>query len=143
MRDELRLEAQEYYWTHSQIVLAYIQNDVKRFHVFVANRIQVIQSATSRDQWRYIESSKNPADHTSRGLDAKELVTSNWLRGPEFLWRTLPKSKTVLEVIHAEDVEVTRVIVHVTHTKIFKLSDRLKKFSDWNRALNSINLLRR
>ena len=143
LRDELRLEAQEFYWTYSQIVLAYIQNDAMRFHVFVANKIQVIQNATSRDQWRYIESSKNPADHTSRGFDAKELVTSSWLRSPEFLWRTLPKSETVLEVIHAEDVEVKRVIVHTTHTKIFKLSDRLKKFSDWNRALNSINLLRR
>ena len=58
LRDELRLEAQKYYWTDSQIVLTYIQNDAKRVHVFVANRIQVIQNSTSRDQWRYIESSK-------------------------------------------------------------------------------------
>ena len=29
-----------------------------------------------------------------------------------------------------------------THTNIFKLIDRLKKYSDWNRALNAINLLR-
>ena len=119
LRDELRLDAQEYYWTDSQIVLAYIQNDARRFHVFVANRFQVIQNTTSRDQWRYIESSKKNADHTSRGLDAKELVTSSWLRRPEFLWHTLPKSETVLEVIHAEDVEVKRVITHATHTKIF------------------------
>ena len=41
----------------------------------------------------------------------------------------------MLEVIHAEDVEVKRVIVHAAHTKIFKLSDRLKKFSDWNRGI--------
>ena len=101
----------------------YLQNYDKRFHVFVANRIKVIQSSTSRDQLRYIESSKIHADHTYRGLNAKELVTSSWLRGPEFLWRTLPNSETVSEVIHAEDVEVKRVIVHATHTNIFKLID--------------------
>ena len=28
-----------------------------------------------------------------------------------------------------------RVIVHATHTKIFKLSDRLKKFSDWQSCI--------
>ena len=58
LRNGLRLEAQEYYWTDSRIALAYIQNDATRSHVFMANRIQVIKSYTSRDQWRYIESSK-------------------------------------------------------------------------------------
>ena len=53
------------------------------------------------------------------------------------------KSETSSEVIHEEDVEMNRVEVHAIHINIFKLSDLLKKFSDWNRRLNTINLLRR
>ena len=39
-------------WTDSITVLKYIRNDKKRFHVFVANRLQVIRDATDPDQWR-------------------------------------------------------------------------------------------
>ena len=57
----------EYYWTDSQIVLGYIYNESKRFHVYVANRIQQIRSHTESTQWRYVNSQNNPADMASRG----------------------------------------------------------------------------
>ena len=31
---------QEYFWTDSKIVLGYVTNDARRFHVYVANRVQ-------------------------------------------------------------------------------------------------------
>ena len=34
---------ERYYWTDSKIVLSYLNNDVKRFHIFVANRLQQIK----------------------------------------------------------------------------------------------------
>ena len=37
------------YWCDSQIVLAYISNEAKRFHVYVANRVQAIRSYSSVD----------------------------------------------------------------------------------------------
>ena len=33
----------EVFWTDSKVVLGYIANDVKWFHLFVANRVQEIQ----------------------------------------------------------------------------------------------------
>jgi len=39
-------DIREYYWTDSKVVQGYINNDAKRFHVFVANRIQTIRSST-------------------------------------------------------------------------------------------------
>ena len=39
------------FWTDSSIVLQYINNDTKRFHTFVANRIAVIRGASEPDQW--------------------------------------------------------------------------------------------
>ena len=40
LRDELFYKiTEEYFWTDSLITLGYINNDERRFHVFVANRI--------------------------------------------------------------------------------------------------------
>ncbi|XP_026224932.1 uncharacterized protein LOC113168143 [Anabas testudineus] len=86
LRKELEIEAQEFFWTDSKVVLGYVNNDAKRFHVFVANRIQRIKESTNPSQWRHVSSEENPADHASRGLTAKELTESNWFTGPAFLW---------------------------------------------------------
>ena len=67
----------QYFWTDSKVVLGYINNDAKRFHTFVANRVQVIRSNTDIKEWRYIDTKNNPADHASRGLNAEELMKSN------------------------------------------------------------------
>lgn len=87
VRRELILESNvtEFFWSDSKVVLAYIQNDVRKFKVYVANRIQEIRDCTSLDQWRYVPSEHNPADIASRGLSAIDLVNSSWLNGPEFL----------------------------------------------------------
>ena len=55
----------EYFRTDSRVVLGYIANESRRFHVFVANRVQEFQENTSIDQWKYLESRQNPADEAS------------------------------------------------------------------------------
>ena len=55
-------EIEEVFWTDSRVVLGYIANESRRFHIFVANRVQQIQEATDFHQWNYIESKQNPAD---------------------------------------------------------------------------------
>ena len=42
------------FWTESQITLAYIQNDSKRFKVFVANRVATLRRHSVPDQWHHI-----------------------------------------------------------------------------------------
>ena len=68
------------------MVLGYIANDQesRRFHAFVANRVQLIQEVTSADQWRHVDTELNPADDASRGLSASEFIRSWWTLGPEF-----------------------------------------------------------
>lgn len=80
LKRELEVQAQEFFWTDSKVVLGYINNDARRFHIFVADRIQRIQDGSDPDQWRYVTSENNPADHASRGLTAKGLITSNWVQ---------------------------------------------------------------
>jgi len=86
LKEELQIKVDsEHFWCNSQIVLAYISNDAKRFHVFVANRVQYIRDHTRIDQWQYISTKDNPADHASRSLGVSELLMSNRFTGPEFL----------------------------------------------------------
>jgi len=87
LKEELDYEElQDLYWTDSKVVLGFISNESRRFHGYVANRVQFFRDQTSPEQWRYVESGSNPADEGSRGVNAKEFMRkSQWIRGPESL----------------------------------------------------------
>ena len=133
------------YWTDSKVVLGYIANETKRFHVYVANRVQQIREQTHVKQWSYVTSAENPADIASRGvLCASELATnSTWLKGPEFLW------KPDVFVAVPEGIEVEPDDPELKHGQCFSGSakyvgasmlERLEYFSDWHRAKRAIAL---
>ena len=44
----------EFFWTDSKVVLGYINNEVRKFHNFVANRIQRVRQLTDPQQWHYV-----------------------------------------------------------------------------------------
>ena len=78
------------------MVLGYIQNNTKRFKIFVANRIHQIHESCRVEQWIYLRSKLYPADHASGGLGIAEAEGqgSTWIHGPKFLWQkenTWPK----------------------------------------------------
>ena len=75
------------YYTDSKVVLGYITNESRRFYVYVANRVQLIRSLSTPEQWRYVESEQNPADLATRGVPPDKLMASTWLGGPGFLKR--------------------------------------------------------
>ena len=143
---------QEYFWTDSNVVLGYISNESRRFHVFVANRVQEIQNSTSVEQWNHVESKQNPADEASRGVKSQELLPSRWINGPAFLWKT--EDQWPINQDHSEgtfglqnnDPEVKKHVTMAT-TEILKvdsektsLCERVKYFSDWYRAKRAIAL---
>ena len=109
------------FYTDSKIVLGYIKNDARRFHVYVANRVQLIRNVSEPSQWRYVETTENPADIGSRGTTAKALAHSIWLDGPPKLRETSldPPSVDEDEALFAEnDPEVRKVVtVHATQQK--------------------------
>ena len=92
----------EFYWTDSQVVLSYLNNERKRFHTFVADV----------EQWRYVPSEINPADHASRGTTGKQFTEAkDWLMGPKFLWdseRNFP-SENVSTEVDKNDKEVKKI----------------------------------
>ena len=58
----------------SQITLAWIQGDHNRWKFFLSTRTNKIVSRIPRENWFYVDTKDNPADHVSRGLSPSELV---------------------------------------------------------------------
>ncbi|KAM9709232.1 uncharacterized protein ACNS7B_023621 [Menidia menidia] len=142
LREELDLKIDaEYFWTDSQVVLGYIKNEARRFHVFVANRIQRIRDVTDPNQWFYIETSQNPADHASRGLKVADLMASDWLRGPKFLWEQKIVTNPTTPELLIGDPEVKVLKTDVVQED--DLVKRLARFSDWVTCLNAIARIQR
>ena len=106
------------YHTDSTTVLRYIGNEQKRFHVFLANHVQLIRDFTSPAQWRYVDTSSNPADEASRGLSGAVLLQQQrWMKGPQFLWKTeteWPQQPFPVGEVPDDDPRVKRVVAAST-----------------------------
>ncbi|KAL0147688.1 hypothetical protein M9458_056997 [Cirrhinus mrigala] len=128
LKEELALKVdREYFWTDSQVVLGYISNEARRFHVFVANRVQRIRETTDPRQWYYINTGENPADYASRGLTIEELINSNWLTGPRFLWKKEIDAKRGILELSVGDPEVKAAVMQVDFQQ--QLSRRRASFT--------------
>ena len=82
------INIREHVWTDGQVGLGYINNESKRFEVFVANRVQLIHDNPSTNQWHYVDTKSNPADDVSRGLNMTDTKkVQKWYNVPAFLWQ--------------------------------------------------------
>ena len=82
LKEELNYASfKQYFWTDSKVVL----NETKRFHTFVASRVQMIRSNTDPKKWRNIDTKNNSDDHA--------LMKSNWFSGPAFLAKMISTKK--------------------------------------------------
>ena len=142
-------EIKEFFWTDSQVVLGYSSNEAKRFHVYIANRVQQIRNLTDPNSWFYVETKSHPADEASRGLTANQLVEGPcWLIGPEFLWESGPCKPKKVEVspLQEFDPEVKKASVLTTEVKnVAPFPDhletsRLNGTSSWYQAMKVIAL---
>lgn len=76
----------KFFWTDSKIVLAWIGAPAKKWHTFVANRVNEIQSNSSPCEWGHVSSKENPTDLISRGAIPEKLKHSSlWWEGPDWL----------------------------------------------------------
>ena len=71
--------------TNSKVVLNYIYNQTRRFYVHVNNRVTCIRRSTRPEQWHYVPTDHNPADHATRSVPAALLLHMMWPTGPDFL----------------------------------------------------------
>lgn len=140
---ELKID-QEFFWTDSQVVLAYVNNEARRFHVFVANRVQLIREITNTHQWYYVNTSENPADHVSRGLLVSDISSTNWMSAPKFLWEqeVCPPPNSSNLLVGDPEVRLVQALV----MKGGVSSDFLERFnhlSSWRTLVNVIARIKR
>ena len=63
-----------------------LNNNNTNFGVYIAHRINKIRQSTDPDNWRYIKTERNPADHTTRYQDFLSLSKNDsWIFGRSFL----------------------------------------------------------
>ena len=67
-------------------MLSYLNNNDTNFGVHIAHQINEIRQSADPDNWCYIKTEQNPADHTTCYQDFLSLSKSeSWIFGPSFL----------------------------------------------------------
>ena len=117
------------FWCDSKVVLSYINNEARRFHLFVANRVAYIHTHTDVCQWRFVPGSKNIADVASRGCSPKELANSAWFTGPSFLYESVVPSFDVSLKTSEDDCEVRKSVSLSTKGAVSGVEDIVARFS--------------
>ncbi|XP_068738205.1 uncharacterized protein, partial [Montipora capricornis] len=128
------------FWTDSTCVLRYIENKDKRFQIFVANRVSAILDQSTAAQWRYVESTLNPADEASRGMTVDELLMNErWKHGPPFLKKaeqSWPQRPENLGEIPDNDPEVKKGVetfANKASVSCDYLGNAMENISSWSR----------
>lgn len=148
-RKELQMDLQEsVFWTDSTSVLKYIKNETSRFKIFIENRVSEILKMSNVSQWRYVNTSTNPADLASRGVKVQLLLkTSAWLCGPEFLHEpesSWPKNPETLGDSFVVDPEVRAVVVNAAQVEhVSPVEKLIDYFSSWLRLKRAVGWLLR
>ena len=145
LKKELELELHEsIFWTDSTAVLKYLNSERTRFKTFVANRISEILQHSQTSQWRYVNTTLNPADHVSRGQTAEAFLKLGcWLSGPDFLLHTEDQWPNNPDpgMVDIDDSEVKRVAqMHVIQVQdsTDPVDQLMSHFSSWTKLKRAV-----
>ena len=124
-----------------------MQNESKRFHTLVANRVSFIIEDSSPSQLKCINTSLNPADDASRRVSAESFIQDDQrIKGQAFLTR--PESEWIIHPPCTEELsdsdpqvkcESLSLALHVSNAYT-SFSFIVERFSSWYRQLKFIAL---
>lgn len=123
-----------YFYTDSRVILGYIYNESRRFHVYVAYRVDRFRRATLPIQWNFIATDCNPADQATRYQGAHKIANSIWLKGPS----TRPcQGQDFYSLVNPD--EDNELKLNALKTTLFSKeglgSERFTRFSSWPRLV--------
>ncbi|XP_033759093.1 uncharacterized protein LOC117341342 [Pecten maximus] len=135
------------YYSDSKVVLGYVNNKTRRSYTYVANRVERILRSCRADQWSYVNTRENPADLATRSSTKPEdFANSNWLRGPEQLYKNFAITPRKFPLVEPDDDKELRPEVTVASRKTVleeSFIDRLQDLSNWRKLVNVIVLIKR
>ncbi|GFV91734.1 integrase catalytic domain-containing protein [Trichonephila clavipes] len=92
-------------WSDSMVALWWLKNHGD-WSVFVANRVNEINSLVPSQFWRHVPGELNPADLLSRGISPRLFSDSLWWEGPS--WLLEPPSNWPIDRLACKTSEVER-----------------------------------
>ncbi|XP_064469540.1 uncharacterized protein LOC135384259 [Ornithodoros turicata] len=134
------------FYTDSKVVLGYIFNQSRRFYVYVSNRVNRIRRSTKPEQWHYVPTGQNPADHATRPVAADALAGTTWLTGPKFLRECTDaqRERTAFPLFEPDQDKEIRPQVSVSATRVGNQqlgAHRFERFSTWTSLLRAVACL--
>ncbi|XP_055842511.1 uncharacterized protein LOC129909455 [Episyrphus balteatus] len=124
-------------YTDSKIVLAWLNGDVNRWKVFVANRVSKILDTISVQQWHHIPTAQNPSDCATRGMYPNDLIDYKlWWEGPLIL---MQNDTEILNLNTTyDDVNDDEILAEVKTKYILTITvsdDFVERFSTFNKLI--------
>jgi len=133
--------SKKYFWSDSNIVLAWIASQSTKWRTFVAHRVGEIQEKTSVADWDHVDTKDNPADIISRGCCPSKLTnTPLWWYGPDWLVndeKDWPKSNKNENIINLEIPEA-RSVTLATFDARPQYPSLINRYSSLNRLLRVV-----
>ncbi|KAI4904010.1 hypothetical protein NFI96_023856, partial [Prochilodus magdalenae] len=109
--------------------------------------VQYIRRFSKPEQWHYICTTQNPADHATRSVPAAQLTSTTWLTGPHFL--SIAAGQPITEEVTYDLIEPNldpEVRSHATtltgHPSSTLGSYRFERFSSWKSLVQAIAFLK-
>ncbi|KAL4224489.1 hypothetical protein ACF0H5_015190 [Mactra antiquata] len=131
-------------FTDSKVVLGYICNKTRRFFTYVSNRVERILNITCPEQWRYVQTDKNPADFATRCTsEVPDINDSVWIKGPTFLLNQIvTRSQTNFDLVNPDnDCEIRHDILVKKTIESSHFIHKFEKFSTWKSLIRALSLL--
>ncbi|XP_064485903.1 uncharacterized protein LOC135398425 [Ornithodoros turicata] len=131
------------YYTDSKVVLGYICNQSRRFYLYVSNLVNRLRRSTKPEQWHYVPTDQNPADHATGPVAAAALTRTTWLTRPKFLHeRSSTEPASAAFPLHQPEVDPDirpQVSVSATFMMNQQLgTHRFKRFSSWTSLVKAL-----
>ncbi|KAK3108419.1 hypothetical protein FSP39_007685 [Pinctada imbricata] len=132
------------FYTDSKVVLGYLNNKVRRFYNYVSNRVDRILRHSESEQWHYVSTKENPADHGTRGIQSAQELEDKWLTGPTFLFSDLKMNEEEYALIDPDVDSEIRVDVNklAISEDLLAVQEICGRFSKWKSLLSVLGMLR-
>ena len=101
---------------NSQITLKYIKNEIKKFPIFIMNRLYEIRANSYITEWNYVQGEMNPADHCTRYTPFSQIMSqTSWTNGSKCLKDNGSFNSSQSLTVDEENVSTVReeCLVHI------------------------------
>ena len=131
-------------WTESQVTFAWLQEFLRKWKTFGANRVAKIQEILPAEKWNFVPTKDNPADCASRGTSSSAVGYHElWWNGLTWLSQSSnnwPRAEVITAQTTQQEtrtIDDSGSVTMVTVEKQNRVLDLLTRFSRLSRLSGS------